>query len=184
MVSRRSKQSDLFLSKNRKLDSRFGGSDLTSNPKTARPISTKDTMHVVLKSVQARGPYSFLRYEQSLLKLLHKLALSMNVTLHDVVVMTNHIHLSLKVNSRRAFQNYLRAASGLIARKVLGAQKHKPSLLRKFFSGRPFSRIVNSGRKSWRALTEYFELNRLEKCGFSKSESRAWNLLSRVLPDF
>ena len=183
MVSRKAKQIDLFLMNQSNLKSSFGGSLVKSHPKSARPISTKDFMHVVLKSKQAQGPYSFLRCERSLLFLLRKLACDMNVALTDVVVMGNHIHLSLKVKSRRAFSNYLRAATGLIARKVLGAEKHSPSSLTKFFEGRPFSRIVASGKKCWRVLARYFELNRLEKCGFSKSESRVLNLRLGELPD-
>ena len=154
----------------------FGGSGIKSNPKTARPISTKDLMHVVLKSDLAKNQYRFIRFERELIALLHKLALKLNIEVRDVVVMSNHIHLSLRAKSRRAFQNYLRSISGLIARKVLGAQKNSPSALKQFFKGRPFSRIVASGYKSFRALKTYFDLNRLEKCGFSKSESRAWRL--------
>ena len=149
---------------------------MKSHPKTARPISTKDLMHVVLKSTQAQGPHSFLRFERSLFNLMQKLARNLNVTLVDVVIMSNHIHLSIKIKSRRAFLNFLRASGGLIARKVLGAEKYRPSSMKKFFDARPFSRIVTSGKKSWTALSQYFELNRLEKFGFSKSESRAWLL--------
>jgi REP element-mobilizing transposase RayT len=176
MVSRKAKQIDLFLSKQSKLNRSFAVGNLKSHPKSARPVSTKDLMHVVFKSTQAKGPHSFLGFERSLLKVLQELAVKLNVSLVDIVVMGNHIHLSLKVKSRRAFSNYLRAASGLIARKVLGAERHRPSALKKFFDARPFSRIVACGKKSWRALARYFELNRLEKCGFSKHESKVWNL--------
>ncbi len=60
----RRKQLDLFLQNKKNPDPFFGGSDLKSHPKKARPISTKDYMHVVLKSDLAKGPLSFLRIER------------------------------------------------------------------------------------------------------------------------
>ena len=92
--------------------------------------------------------------------------------------MRNHIHLAIRVKSRRRFQNYLRALGGVIARKVLGAEKNSRAKLRNFFKGRPFSRIVASGRKSFRDLANYFELNRWERRGFSKERSRDLGLLN------
>jgi REP element-mobilizing transposase RayT len=176
------KQSDFSFKEFRNLKCHFGGSNLKSNPKKARPISTKDLMHVVVKSELAQGRYSFLNFERTLLSLLKGLAVRLNVEVCDVVVMRNHIHLALRVRSRRAFQNYLRALTGLVARKVLGAEKNRPSHLKKFFKGRPFSRIVAAGKRSFRILANYFSLNRLEKRGFSKSESRAWGLVDGMAP--
>ena len=133
-------------------------------------------MHVVLKSEQARAQYRFSRFERELISLIRKLAVKCNIEVQDVVVMSSYIHLSLRARSRRGFQNDLRALSGLIARKVLDAQKSCPSIIEKFFKGRPFSRIVAAGKKSFLALTNYFELNRLEKQGFTKAQSRTWRL--------
>ncbi len=175
----RLKQLDLFLQNKQKLDPFFGGSNLKSHPKVARPISTKDFMHVVLKSDQAKGPLSFLRIERVLIALVQNLGAKLDVKVKDVVVMTNHIHLAIKVRHRRHFKAYLRALSGLIVRKLLKTERSKPASLDKFFKGRPFSGIVNSGRKSFLILSRYFELNRLEKCGYSKAESRKYNWNSK-----
>ncbi len=173
----RHKQLDLFLQNKKNPDPFFGGSNLKSNPKVARPISTKDFMHVVLKSDHAKGPLSFLRIERVLISLVQNLGDKLNVKVKDVVVMTNHIHLAIKVRHRRHFKAYLRALTGLIVRKLLKTERSKPAGFEKFFKGRPFSRIVNSGRKSFGNLMRYFELNRLEKCGYSKAESRAEGLV-------
>ena len=70
-------------------------------------------MHVVLKSEQAKAQYRFLRFERELVVLLRRLAVNFNIQVEDAVVMSNHIHLALRVRSRRAFQNYLRALSVL-----------------------------------------------------------------------
>jgi len=167
---RRKQQLDFFLHKN--LNPSFGGSQLKSHPKGARPVSTKHLMHIVLKSENAHGKLSFLRKERELLTLARGLGTNLNVRIKDIVVMSNHLHLLLQVRSRRALQNYLRAFAGMLARRILGAQRFRPAALRSFFSGRPFSRIVAAGRRSWIAIREYFELNRLEKLGFSKTEGR------------
>ena len=150
-MKNRKTQASFCFKKTRNLKSSFGGSELNSNPKTARPISTKDLMHVVLKSDQAKADYRFLRFERELLALIRSVAIKLNVEVYDVVVMSNHIHLALRARSRRGFQSYLRALVGLIARKILGAQKNNPSVLKRFFTGRPFSRIVATCRG--RALT-------------------------------
>ncbi len=179
----RRKQLDLFLQNKKNPDPFFGGSKLKSNPKVARPISTKDYMHVVLKSDLAKGALSFLRIERVLISLVQNLGLKLNVKVKDVVVMTNHIHLAIKVRHRRHFKAYLRALTGLIVRKIIRIKKtlkvdtSAPSDIEKFFKGRPFSRIVDSGRKSFCNLMRYFELNRLEKCGYSKAESRVRGLV-------
>jgi len=192
----RRKQLDLFLQNKKVLKAYFGGSGLKSHPKVARPISTKDLMHVVLKSKQAKGPSSFLRIEREIISLAQRLGVRLNVKLSDIVVMSNHIHIALRVRQRRAFNGCLRALSGLVVRKLLknegsvpserGSLINSPSMwdgtINSFFSGRPSSRIVASGRKSWIAIARYFELNRLEKLGFSKSESRYFGLSCGPFP--
>ena len=174
--SSREKQQSFSFGARFKLNDRFGGADLKSNPKKARPISTKESMHVVLKSYKAVGPYSLLRREQKIFNLIEKLGKKLNVRVVNKALLGNHVHLLLKVSTRTALQNYLRALAGLIARIILGAERSKPSKIRDFFTGRPFSRIVAAGRRSWNNIRRYFELNRLERAGFAKAESRAWNL--------
>jgi hypothetical protein len=41
---------------------------------------------------------------------------------------------------------------------------------------------VAAGKRSFRILANYFSLNRLEKRGFSKSESRACGLVDGMAP--
>lgn len=151
----------------------FGGSNLKSNPKTARPISTKELMHVVIKANRAKGKLSFLKKEREIIVLINRLSLKFNVKIKDVVVMSNHIHVLLRAYQRPAFQNFLRALSGLVVRKAFQTERSRPLSYGKVLEGRPFSRIVNRGMRSYRNIKKYFDLNRLEKYGFSKSESRA-----------
>ncbi len=120
------------------------------------------------------------------------MATRLGVELKDIVVHSNHIHLLLRVSRRRAFFAFLRALCGLIARKITSKERglaktsrQKESNtskgnLEKFFAGRPFTRIVSLGRKSYKSIKEYFDLNRLEKLGYSKEVSRKRGLLRNV----
>jgi REP element-mobilizing transposase RayT len=153
--------------------SAFGGSHLKSHPKCARPISCKDLMHVVLKSEKAKGALSFARIEREIQQLARKLGLKLGVKINDIVVMSNHIHLSIRVMSRRAFKAFLRSLSALIIRKLCKGMVTGKNF---FFNGRPFSRIIASGRRSYATINRYFDLNRLEKIGFSKTESLSLGL--------
>lgn len=158
---------------------------LRKSLRPARPFSTKHFMHVVLKSDLAKGQQCFLRIERELLCLIKSLALKLNIRIQDVVVMSNHIHLSLKISHRRALHSYLRSLSGLIVRKIFHAEKSRPKTLvdpKKFFTGRPFSRVVAGGRKSFTTLQEYFNLNRIEKLGIPKVVSRAHALHRTFAP--
>jgi REP element-mobilizing transposase RayT len=173
------KQLDFFHSAIPK--SAFGGSHLKSHPKSARPISCKDPMHVVLKSDKALGSLSFLKIEREILNMARKLGIKLGVKVYDIVVMSNHIHISFRVRTRRAFKAFLRALPALICRRLL---RHLKSNRRAFFSGRPFSRIIASGRRSYATIKRYFDLNRLEKVGFSKSESLILGLSTKSFLGF
>src|SRR4051812_20575304 len=63
-VMKREKQ--LYLIKSMKTkEAAFGGSLLKSNPEIARPLSTKDPIHMVLRSTKATGTKSFLKHSKS-----------------------------------------------------------------------------------------------------------------------
>ncbi len=164
-----------------------------SNPKTARPVSCKHANHVVIKSYKAIGSRSFVSHERWILNKSRSLATGLGVELKDIVVHSNHIHLLLRVSRRRAFFAFLRALCGLIARKITSKERglaknanekasrdRRNGSLEKFFAGRPFSRIVSLGRKSYKSIKEYFDLNRLEKLGYSKEVSRKRGLQRNV----
>jgi hypothetical protein len=75
---------------------------------------------------------------------------------------------------RRNFQNFLRAVSGLIARKTLGLERgrvldskkcNSTSWLGKFWDQRPFTRIVSWG-PNFNALRSYLKSGMTEALGF------------------
>lgn len=175
---KRPRQTELFANQNIKLS--FGGSSRKGNPKIARPFSTKHFMHVVLKSEKAYGEYSLLHFERNIIKLSKSLGRRLGVEIKDIVVMGNHIHLLVKCLKRSALANFLRAFSGILVRKIIGAEKGMALQdgarlkIGEFFTCRPFSRVVAAGKKSFVTLKRYFDLNRLEKLGWSKNEGRSF----------
>jgi len=153
----------------------FGGSLLkSSHAKTSRPLSSKQALHVVLRSEYARGTLSFLRRDRQIRDTLAKVALKHGVRIYRVANAGNHLHLLVRFTQRRGLQNFLRGACGLIARQTLDAQRGRArlktednSLGRKtrFWSQRPFTRIVAWGRDFEGALS-YLKQNTLEAFGF------------------
>jgi hypothetical protein len=152
----------------------FGGSLLkSSHAKEARPLSSKKALHIVLRSDWATGPRSFLKFERIIQNTLLKLGRRHGVRVYRVANAGNHLHLLVRFTQRRGLQNFLRASTGLIARKVLGAERGSPrksTLIpagQSFWSQRPFTRIVSWG-KDFDSTLSYLKLNTLESFGFLK----------------
>jgi REP element-mobilizing transposase RayT len=151
----------------------FGGSALKGNPRGKRSFSRKHSLHVVLKSRHARGPWSFLHknnragVESCLLR-----HIKVNhIRNYGLQVMSNHIHLHLQFPSREAYIKFIRSVTGRIARRVLGSEKGSPSLVEKFWEARPYTQIVSWGRH-FKTVVSYLKLNRLEALGFTRSAAR------------
>jgi hypothetical protein len=102
----------------------FGGSLLKlSHAKTPRPLSSKQALHVVLRSDFAQGTHSLLRHERVIRNTLLKQGRRHGVKVYRVANAGNHLHLLVRFTKRRGLQNFLRGSCGLIARKVLGAER-------------------------------------------------------------
>jgi len=168
----------------------FGGSLLkSSHAKVARPLSSKQALHVVLRSDWAHGERSLLKHERVIRNMLLKVGRKHGVKVYRVANAGNHLHLLVRFTKRRGLQNFLRGSCGLIARKVLGAErgrakkwatylapgipnsqatpKSKPLIPegQHFWSQRPFTRIVAWGR-DFDSVTSYLRINTLEALGF------------------
>ena len=136
-----------------------------TNRKTARPFSSKEAIHVVMRSRIAVGDRSLAgkRNRTWLSAYLPYLAKKCSVKVYRYSNNGNHLHLVLKAKERGNLGNFLRALSGMIARKVLGAEKGRKANLG-FWDSRPYSRIITWGREFWSVLG-YVERNALEAAG-------------------
>jgi putative transposase len=149
----------------------FGGSLLTKRRnRHARPVSSKDSMHIVSKSSKARGNFSFRHGSNraNVQFILEKHCLKYGVTLIRFSNNFNHLHLHLKFPSRALYVRFIRSVTGQIAMAVTGANKTrsvKSIFGRKgFWDHRPFSRVVK-GFRGFKTANDYIRLNQLEAEG-------------------
>jgi hypothetical protein len=156
-------------------DKCFGGSFLkNSNAKSKRPISTKRSMHLVMRSLVARGSFSFLKKDREIRGIINLQARNFGIKIYRIANGGNHLHLIILPSSRQAFVYFLRSISGLIARLILGSQRGNPAHKR-FWEKRPFTRIVEWGR-DYRAACQYLVRNTLEALGFIPYQPRGKNV--------
>ncbi len=156
----------------------FGGAYLkNSHAKVKRPITTKRSMHLVLRSSMAKGQWSFLKKEKKIKDIILKNAKASGIKIYRFANAGNHLHLIILPQSRKGFQTFVRAISGIIAREITGSQRggtergfnnsgplEKVSEL-SFWDKRPFTRIIEWGNE-FRSLTGYLDQNSLEAWGF------------------
>jgi hypothetical protein len=160
----------------------FGGvlSKAKGNPKKQRPLVTRQAMHLVLKSSKATGKHSFLLFQREIEVLLQAQARKFGIKIYSVANAGNHLHLLLRIHSRRCYKAFIRAVSGLIIRKVFGLERGRSRDFSGLWDARPFSRIVAWG-KDFSGVKSYLEINRLEMVGLSRDGARlhvtGWLLL-------
>lgn len=155
----------------------FGGAYLKkSHAKTKRPITTKRSMHLVMRSSLAKGEKSFLKYAPAIQRLAQEQAKRFGVRVYRFANAGNHLHMIILPSSRSGFNSFVRSLSGLIARKVLGAERGNGKGLQ-FWDQRPFTRILEWG-KEYRGVVRYLVQNSLEALGFIEYTPRKSRLLS------
>ncbi len=180
-MARRTKQMSFFEPSERA----YGGILLKKRKarQEGRPLSTKHTMHLVLRSTMALGQYSFLSPKNSsaIQRVLKKFALKYFVELKSVANVGNHIHIHLKLNKRVTYDPFIRAITSAIAMAVAKPnrlQSLKEKGIKKFWDYRPFTRII-IGKRAYLILRDYLKINELEGQGFNRSTAQAFVWQSR-----
>ncbi len=183
----RSPSPQLTLLKRQK--SAYGGELRKSRAgRSARPLATKQTMHLVMRSSMAIGDWSFRhpRNRKRVTAIIRRFSHVNGVRVLSMANVGNHLHLHIKLGNRYAYARFIRAVSGAIAQAVTGrtrwrskSKSNKPSVqpgkhpTLKFWDYRPFTRVV----EGWRAmlgLRDYVRINQLEGDGTSRTQARAW----------
>jgi hypothetical protein len=90
-----------------------------------------------------------------------RLAAKFGIKIYDTALAKDHLHLVFTILSRKDYIAFIRAVTGLLARKL---GKGLWQLL-------PFSRVSHWG-KAYRALRKYLEQNRLEAAGIQPYKKR------------
>lgn len=163
----------------------FGGDLLKKSAnRHARPISSRESMHVILKSSKATGRYSF-RHEGNGAKVRHLIesqATKYGARLLSFSNNFNHLHLHLRFTSRALYLRFIRSVTATLAIAITGANKNR-SLRAIFGTGgfwdsRPFTRVIK-GLRGVRIVNDYIRLNQLEAEGvIPKRKGRLRDLLS------
>jgi len=166
----KSKSKRKTLSKEEKKYSRttHGGEESQGRRKEYRPLAENKWHHLTLKSEKAKGPWSFLTPKnQAIIRdTLKEKSKKWGVKIAEVANVGNHLHIKLKFKYRKGFQNFLRAVTSLIARKITNAkkgtplptQKHKQN---KFWQGLAFTRVLKTSYEVLQ-LKGYFKANRIQ----------------------
>lgn len=112
-----------------KIQGVFGGFLLkNAHAREARPFSKKTDLHLTFLARPLWGKKSFLHPEKrrAITVILRRQARHEKLRIKDLRFEANRIHLSLWAGQKAALANFLRSVSGLIARRVLSAEKGSP----------------------------------------------------------
>ena len=141
-----------------------------------RPLSTRDTMHLVLRSSKARGEWSFRQpsHAKKIRELTTKFSGKYGVKILSAANVGNHLHFHIRLLNRLTYRPFIRALTAAIAMAVTGASRWNPmkrSAKDRFWDYRPFTRVVQS-RRGWLTLRDYIHINELEGCGYRRDTAR------------
>ena len=166
----------------------FGGKTLHGKRKKARILSTKESIHIVLRSSWASGNHSFLllKNKKEIERLIEHTARKYFIKVYRKAIVSNHFHLIIKISSRGNYRTFIRVLSSQIASHMMNLQSFKnfQKLLVKenpgdppsgstepqgkgqaFWQFRPFTRLLYWGR-DFRGCCGYLLKNHLEALGF------------------
>lgn len=145
------------------------------NGRFARPLDTKNTMHLVLRSSKATKDWSFKRpkNERKITEIVAKFSVKYGIKIISMANVGNHLHFQIKLSNRFGYRPFIRAVTSAIAMKITGFNRwtaqEKEKL--KFWDYRPFTRVV-LGFKAFLKLKDYIQINEIEGHGPTKVEAR------------
>lgn len=143
---------------------------------TPRPLDTRNTLHLVLRSTKATGQWSFIRSKNKnrITQIVSKFSSKYGIKILSLANVGNHLHFQIKLSNRLAYFPFIRAVTAAIAMAVTGSSRWSPlkqSAKDKFWDYRPFTRVVESFR-GFLNLRDYIRINQLEGLGYRRNEAR------------
>ena len=140
-----------------------------------RALSTKNALHLTLRSDFAYGKRSLLHHQDIIEAVISKAERLFDVKVYRLAVCSNHLHFLARGKHRQDLQNFFRVLAGHIAQNVLlrcplnrmeekrrtASQKGAKKNQRKFWALLIYSRIVSWGRE-FRRVASYILQNTLE----------------------
>ncbi|WP_413557886.1 transposase [Bdellovibrio sp. HCB209] len=125
-----------------------------------RPLSTKNSLQVVLRSSEAKGSLSFRKHGnwKQIETLCREFAKKYKIKIEAFANGGNHLHLTIRLKSKDTYTPFIRSLTGAIALKLTGANRHQKNKT-KFWDFRPFTAIVERAKH---ALNNYVSLDFLK----------------------
>lgn len=116
--------------------------------KQKRPLATNRPIHLVLKTTSS---IILLRNGKTVQTTISRLAKRFGITVYQVAVHADHVHLAIRIPQRKAYTGWIRSLTGVLARQIHGLK----------FRLRPYTRIASWG-KSFQILKTYILGNQHE----------------------
>ncbi len=137
-----------------------------------RPLSTRESMHLVLRSTRAKGEHSFATKANraKIARILARFSKRFGVRVLSYANVGNHLHFHVKLGNRRLYAPFIRALTAAIRMAVTGASRWKKGLP-KFWDYRPFTRVVKSF-EAFLNLKDYIAINEFEGYGVPREQAR------------
>jgi hypothetical protein len=160
----------------------FGGRLVKGNPRSARPMSTRKPVHLVLNASVGLGSKSLLnpRFAKRIQKIVYRSGRKLGVKVYRFANAGTHLHLVILPCSKKAYLSFIRGISGLIARLVTGrersvaensANQKQNSKHIRFWDARPFTRILEWGR-DYAVASRFLKQKSLAALGFVKTKEK------------
>jgi len=146
----------------------YGGS--LNYRKVERPFDSKHLVHIVFKANLGDGIW-FTRSSKSIQTLLNTVANKYDIKIKEKSINKDHIHILVWTKERQNLIQFLRLFAAEMGRKYkeifkrFGFNKTK-----NLWTDRPFSRLVNWGKRSVEVITKYIQKNINEALGLYFSE--------------
>jgi REP element-mobilizing transposase RayT len=152
-----------------------GGVLSVKSRRARRPLSTREALHLTLRSELAVGNRSLLRHKDIIISVMKKAERHFRVRIYRFAICGNHVHLLIRGKTRRELQNFFRVLAGHIAQmilkrlaltlnekkealnKAIGCKKNQ----RKFWSLLTYTRVVSWGAE-FKRVANYIAQNTLE----------------------
>ena len=115
----------------------FGGSLIVGKRKTARPLSVKSPIHLILKST---GASCFVPGSRKLESLIRAHAEKYGIKIYRMSLNWSHIHMVMKLPDKKAYVKFIRT---ITSRIVAYLSKLKGKNLKGLFDLRPFTKILS-----------------------------------------
>ena len=142
-----------------------------------RPLATRGTIHLVLRSAKAKGDWSFKKHDGRIREIIGKFSRKYGVKVLSLANVGNHLHFQLKLSRHHLWNPFIRAVTAAITMAVTGANRWNPSRpgsegrKERFWDYRPFTRVVQSWR-GYLKLKDYILINQWEGAGHPRRLAR------------